>query len=498
MSVQSITPELEAILSAVYGEEVRTAIHDAIEKTYNIVEATDTATTVCYRPTSVADIQNLYDNKTLNVVQSGIYPATTFNTWEDLPEKTEGQGFLIVYQYNDTYVLQQYVDVFGQSFYRVVNINTKEIFESSGAKRISGYDQYGWFTDHSLRFYYSSDPTTQFNSKLTNILDTGVYAVNASDDWEDRPAGVTTGFLIVYQYNNAWVQQQYHSLYGEVFYRIVDRIESTFGGTTYYPGDILVNPYYYADSNGWSRIRSDVPGVNASWISGRRIAILGDSISSYAGYLPSDYAAYYPRTDIDDVRYVTDTWWYQLINSSGAQLSANLSYSGSGVCKYSQTEYAAFPSLYERVDNYTLNDPDIIFICLGTNDITKGVSLGTDVSICVREDMSDLSESYFTSAYVKGMKLLKSKYPNAEIVIINGVGNLGASSHRDFYNAVAEIADYYNCKMFDCSSYTRVLGVHPGAKGMYEIARTILNYNERYESEISALKSRIAALEARL
>lgn len=36
MAIQSIDPELQAILDAIYGEEVRTAIHDAIQKAYNL------------------------------------------------------------------------------------------------------------------------------------------------------------------------------------------------------------------------------------------------------------------------------------------------------------------------------------------------------------------------------------------------------------------------------------------------------------------------------
>ena len=53
---------------------------------------------------------------------------------------------------------------------------------------------------------------------------------------------------------------------------------------------------------------------------GKKISILGDSISTFSGYIPSGNAAWYPRGEITSVK---DTWWYQLIQQQEATLGIN-------------------------------------------------------------------------------------------------------------------------------------------------------------------------------
>ena len=53
---------------------------------------------------------------------------------------------------------------------------------------------------------------------------------------------------------------------------------------------------------------------------GKKISILGDSISTFSGYIPSGNATWYPR---GEVTAVTDTWWYQLIQQQGSTLGVN-------------------------------------------------------------------------------------------------------------------------------------------------------------------------------
>ena len=46
---------------------------------------------------------------------------------------------------------------------------------------------------------------------------------------------------------------------------------------------------------------------------GKKLSILGDSISTYNGYIPSGYDNFYPSGDVDNVN---KTWWMSLINKS--------------------------------------------------------------------------------------------------------------------------------------------------------------------------------------
>ena len=65
-----------------------------------------------------------------------------------------------------------------------------------------------------------------------------------------------------------------------------------------------------------------------------RISILGDSYSTFQGYIPDGNEPWYytpvdtSRTDVDNV---TQTWWWQVINQAGCLIEKNDSYSGATV-----------------------------------------------------------------------------------------------------------------------------------------------------------------------
>ena len=67
----------------------------------------------------------------------------------------------------------------------------------------------------------------------------------------------------------------------------------------------------------------------------RSIAILGDSYSTYEGFIPKDYISWYSDTgnaQENDVESVNDTWWKILCDELNLELILNSSYSGSAVC----------------------------------------------------------------------------------------------------------------------------------------------------------------------
>ena len=102
-----------------------------------------------------------------------------------------------------------------------------------------------------------------------------------------------------------------------------------------------------------------------------RISILGDSYSTYEGFMtPSTNELWYyaqnpeARTDVKNVR---QTWWHQVIKENGWRLCINNSYSGATVSYtgYDGNDYSA-RSFNTRMDN--LGQPDIIFVFGATND----------------------------------------------------------------------------------------------------------------------------------
>lgn len=80
-----------------------------------------------------------------------------------------------------------------------------------------------------------------------------------------------------------------------------------------------------------------------------KIAIIGDSISSYKGSSPSDidgykgaqYAAYYPHGDVNQLEKM---WWYKVAQSLGITINdiCNCSWSGSRVTGNSASTNNAF------------------------------------------------------------------------------------------------------------------------------------------------------------
>ena len=63
----------------------------------------------------------------------------------------------------------------------------------------------------------------------------------------------------------------------------------------------------------------------------KTVAILGDSYSTYQGFIPSGQACWYKipaKTNMTDVCDVEQTWWWQVIKEGGYKLGKNESYSG--------------------------------------------------------------------------------------------------------------------------------------------------------------------------
>lgn len=230
---------------------------------------------------------------------------------------------------------------------------------------------------------------------------------------------------------------------------------------------------------------------------GKKISLIGDSIDTYdqAGYKIDGYRTYYPA---DGVTAVEQTWWMQVINNSGAKLEVNASWSGSRVTD-THTD-PTYPDFYDRVS--LVGNPDIIFVTLGTNDAYNNVALG---EYDFDTTYTELSESTFRTAYIKGIKALQALYPDAFIVCI-------AEWMTDPYKeSILHICNTLACEFVDASDYDIASVVHPGPLGMMQIAAQVLYPTDKtltqkhmaadakvVGEEISSIKSQIAEILSRL
>ena len=106
------------------------------------------------------------------------------------------------------------------------------------------------------------------------------------------------------------------------------------------------------------------------------IMIIGDSYSTYGGYIPQGYHAYYSdaREEAPIVKGVEKTWWHQLIAENDLNLTLNDSFSGSTICNTVREYLSVDTSFISRIDRYisenffTENKINTLFIFGGTND----------------------------------------------------------------------------------------------------------------------------------
>lgn len=178
---------------------------------------------------------------------------------------------------------------------------------------------------------------------------------------------------------------------------------------------------------------SDLSSVKENFevdLKGKSISILGDSLSTFQGYIPEGNAVYYPNTN-NDVTAVEQTWWMQLINSSNAVLDTNNSWSGA---KVSGNLNSAYTNRIGLVGN-----PDFLIIHGGTNDIWQNVPVG---SLHFEAENSDLNIEEFADSYDLLVRKAITLYPNANIILI--IPNI-SEEYASIINAI-----YKNYQLFAC------------------------------------------------
>ena len=110
-------------------------------------------------------------------------------------------------------------------------------------------------------------------------------------------------------------------------------------------------------------------------LTNKKLSVIGDSISTYEGYIPSEYKTYYPRGTVDDVK---KTWWNKVIREAGMNLLSNCSWSGS-TCIGDQTSttsaFAACSDARIKALSSKGKSPDIVICYIGINDYRKNAKL---------------------------------------------------------------------------------------------------------------------------
>lgn len=196
------------------------------------------------------------------------------------------------------------------------------------------------------------------------------------------------------------------------------------------------------------------------------ISVLGDSYSTFQGFIPEGNAIWYynpPKRDMTDVESVEQTWWWQVIKEGGYRLGVNNSYSGATVCNtgYRDEDYSD-RSFVTRCQK--LGTPDIILICGATNDSWAGVPIGQ-----YKYEGWKRADLYtFRPAMAKMLSDIRQHYPNVEVYFI-----LNSELKKEINESVAEVCRHYGVSLICLHDIDKKSG-HPSVAGMKSFAQQVL------------------------
>ena len=245
-----------------------------------------------------------------------------------------------------------------------------------------------------------------------------------------------------------------------------------------------------------------VDNLSTSIFNEKKLAIYGDSISTFAGYIPAGNATYYTGTNAD-VATVDDTWWKKVVDALGFDLLVNNSWSGRAVSSIrdSQTGHTTDAG-YKQANIDVLGSegtPEVIIIKLGINDFNQGALLGDyDGSTTLPSDPTK-----FTDAYAMMLDRIMTTYPLAKVYCCTlmqceRTGSAGfpetnsnGDSLIDWNEAIRKLAEAFGCEVlnhascgityYNLSEYTGDYdsgtgkGLHPNADGMSLIANQTIH-----------------------
>lgn len=235
-------------------------------------------------------------------------------------------------------------------------------------------------------------------------------------------------------------------------------VKGTDTGRFAYSGTgVTTGLFYYYDpaSKNWSSSISDLNmgieikvGYEVStlneinqkmlYLSNKKVSFLGDSMTTYQGYIPSGYATLYPKYGVDTVQ---KTWWNQFLDNTGATLLNNNAYSGSRVSS------GGNGSLQTRL-NVIDTETDLCLIFMGTNDLGNAVSFGE-----FDPTKTTFNTSEFTDALCNSIVTLQTNYPMTKFVWVTPLKRFTSVSNNTQYNNAGQTVDTYTKRIIEVCNY---------------------------------------------
>ena len=204
-----------------------------------------------------------------------------------------------------------------------------------------------------------------------------------------------------------------------------------------------------------------------------KFSILGDSISTFAGYIQEEGHSWYPKEpDYNNVQSVDETWWKMFEAEFGSALEINNSYSGSPV-SYDDWNNAIDKgaktwSFIGRSGN--IGNPDLILVFGGTNDSSIINSYGGTVGEYKYADWTDDDLTAYRPALAYLFDKLMTEHPDAQIVFM-----LGQWVNADVKESTRTICAHYSIPCAYLNSVS-MQGGHPDKTGMATIKNQLIAF----------------------
>ena len=329
-------------------------------------------------------------------------------------------------------------------------------------------------TGEALKLAFSYKESITVDTDLNDLKEIGLFLLFSGHNYTNVPNFYTSG--------SAW---------------IINFINKN--------NNFLIQLFYKTGIKKWA-IRELNQNVWSDWtiyddeysvLYGKKLSILGDSISTYQGYNPDGYSYYYPSGNIDNVN---KTWWKLIADNSGLTILANASWSGSSVCDDDNLINSAKVAYSDaRIADLSVNNnnPDIIIIMIGTNDFKHANALGTLTDSDI-PPLGTTSIHTFKEAYACMINKIHIAYPNAHIYCCTLIPRYDSSTGSTYpiknsdgisiyqYNkAITDIAEWMNCNLIRLDNifslqkvydYTVDHALHPNYAGAKIISNRILKY----------------------
>ena len=247
-------------------------------------------------------------------------------------------------------------------------------------------------------------------------------------------------------------------------------------------GDNLNN---WIDNSNWEDFGKEIEEVTGGLINithplnGKKISILGDSISTFLGTTPSGYEApVYPTGDVDTLGKL---WWSMLLEETHGILGSANAISGSCI---TDSNVSTRPSFINEQRLTSLGSPDVILVFGGTNDF--GSTYKRPIGSYNWGGTQD--KTVFAQAMTQLCSRLNTLYPNSRIVFMTPIARRDAGYTfpyklsgttgylYEYSDTIKKVCDVFNIPVIDLSDcgityenanlYLLPDLIHPKASGM--------------------------------